>query len=279
LLSNLAALMRQDVEMITIINGGTQGLGEAVARKLVADGATGLVLTGRSADRGNALAEQLTGLGTPTEFVSVDIASPDAPATILDRCASRFGTVNNLVNVAALTTRSTIFDETREHFQAMMATNVEAPYFLAQAAVQLMVDTSASGSIVNVGSTSGHGGQPRLTSYSMSKAALAVMTKNLAFGLMRHGIRVNQVNPGWMDTESEHRVQLSEENAPEDWLVAAEAERPMGRLVKPWEVANTIAFCMSPDSGMLTGNVIDMDQSVQGAGNPPIPDASDAPNA
>ncbi len=118
-----------------------------------------------------------------------------------------------------------------------------------------------------------------MTSYSMSKAALAVMTKNLAFGLMRHGIRVNQVNPGWMDTESEHRVQLSEENAPEDWLIAAEAGRPMGRLVKPWEVANTIAFCLSPDSGMLTGNVIDMDQSVQGAGNPPTPGESDAPTA
>jgi NAD(P)-dependent dehydrogenase (short-subunit alcohol dehydrogenase family) len=161
----------------------------------------------------------------------------------------------------------------------MMATNVEAPYFLIQAVVKLMVATRANGSIVNVGSTSGHGGQPRLTSYSMSKAALAVMTKNLAFGLMRHHIRVNQVNPGWMDTESEHRVQLSEENAPEDWLVAAEAGRPMGRLVKPWEVANTIAFCLSPDSGMLTGNVIDMDQSVQGAGNPPIPGESDAPTA
>lgn len=263
--------------MITIINGGTQGLGEAVARKLVADGATGLVLTGRSVGRGNALADELTRLGTPTEFVSVDIAAPDAPATIIGRCEARFGTVNNLVNIAALTTRSTIFDETREHFEAMMATNVEAPYFLAQAVVKLMAVTGATGSIVNVGSTSGHGGQPRLTSYSMSKAALAVMTKNLAFGLMRHGVRVNQVNPGWMDTESEHRVQLSEEHAPEDWLVAAEAGRPMGRLVKPWEVANTIAFCLSSDSGMLTGNIIDMDQSVQGAGNPPIPDESDTP--
>ena len=158
-----------------------------------------------------------------------------------------------------------------------MITNVEAPYFLAQAVVKLMADSGANGSIVNVGSTSGHGGQPRLTSYSMSKAALTVMTKNLAFGLMRHGIRVNQVNPGWMDTESEHRVQLSEENAPENWLVAAEAERPMGRLVKPWEVANTIAFCLSADSGMLTGNIIDMDQSVQGAGNPPMPGELETP--
>ncbi|NKB42305.1 MAG: SDR family oxidoreductase, partial [Ilumatobacter sp.] len=76
---------------------------------------------------------------------------------------------------------------------------------------------------------------------------------------------------------SEHHVQLSEENAPDYWLVAAEAGRPMGRLVKPWEVANTIAFCLSPDSGMLTGNIIDVDQSVQGAGDPPTPGAADTP--
>ena len=65
------------------------------------------------------------------------------------------------------------------------------------------------------------------------------MTRNLAFGLMRHGIRVNQVNPGWMDTESEHRTQTDHDGAPENWLELAEAGRPFGRLVKPWEVANT----------------------------------------
>ncbi len=263
--------------MITIINGGTQGLGEAVARRLVSEGSTGLLLTGRSVTRGRALADELIRLGTPTEFVEVDVSDADAPRRIVDRCTTRFGTVHNLVNVAALTSRATIFDETPEHFAAMMAINVQAPYFLAQAVAQTIVATGSSGSIVNVGSTSGHGGQPRLTSYSMSKGALAVMTKNLAFGLMRHNIRVNQVNPGWMDTPSEHRVQLREEGAPENWLVSAEESRPMGRLVKPWEVANVIAFCLSADSGLLTGNIIDMDQSVQGAGDPPIPGELDAP--
>jgi NAD(P)-dependent dehydrogenase (short-subunit alcohol dehydrogenase family) len=264
-------------DMIVIINGGTQGLGEAVARKLVTDGATGLVLTGRSRGRGDALASELSDRGTPTLFVEVDIADAAAPAEVVGRCEERFGTVHGVVNVAALTTRSTLFSETHEHFDAMLATNVKAPFFLIQAAVELMVRGGEAGSIVNVGSTSGYGGQPRLAGYSVSKGALAVMTKNLAFGLMRHGIRVNQVNPGWMDTESEHRIQLSEEGAPDDWLVAAEASRPMGRLVKPWEVANTIAFCLGADSGLMTGNIIDMDQSVQGGGSPPIPGVDDKP--
>ncbi len=261
--------------MITIISGGTQGLGEAVARKLVADRASGLVLVGRSADRGQALADELTGLDTPTIFVAADVVDPEAPARIVDACLDRFDRVDGLVNVAAVTTRATLFDDTPEHVDRQFAVNVKAPYFLIQAAARAMIGAGTGGSIVNVGSTSGYGGQSKLTAYSMSKAALNAMTRNLAFALMEHGIRVNQVNPGWMDTESEHRTQMEEDGAPEDWLVAAEAGRPMGWLVKPWEVANAIAFCLSPDSGLLTGNLIDVDQSVQGAGDPPIPGPGD----
>jgi NAD(P)-dependent dehydrogenase (short-subunit alcohol dehydrogenase family) len=261
--------------MITIINGGTQGLGEAVARKLAADGATGLLLTGRSVDRGEALAAELTGAGTPTAFLAADIADPAAPAAIVDACVERFATVEGLVNVAAVTDRATLFDDTPDHVDRQFAVNVKGPYFLIQAAARVMIERGNPGSIVNVGSTTGHGGQTRLTAYAMSKGALSVMTRNLAFGLMAHGIRVNQVNPGWMDTESEHRTQVDKDGAPEDWLVAAEAGRPLGRLVKPWEVANAIAFCLSPDSGVMTGNCIDIDQSVQGAGDPPIPGPGD----
>src|SRR5262245_39120865 len=97
---------------VTIINGGTQGLGEAVARKLVAGGATGLVLAGRSADRGEALAGELTGLGTPTIFVHCDIADPSAPQDIVTACDDRFGGVNGVVNVAAATSRATLFTDT-----------------------------------------------------------------------------------------------------------------------------------------------------------------------
>jgi NAD(P)-dependent dehydrogenase (short-subunit alcohol dehydrogenase family) len=260
---------------VTIINGGTQGLGEAVARKLTSQGAKGLVLAGRSADRGKALASELTGLGTRSIYFEADISDPAAPQAIVDACDAEFGTVEALVNIAAKTSRANLFQDTPEHFDQMMTINVKAPYFLIQAATRVMVRDGVRGSIVNIGSTSGEGGQPKLAAYSISKGALAVMTRNLAFALMRHGIRVNQVNPGWMDTESEHTTQITWDKAPDDWLVAAEAGRPFGRLVKPWEVANTIAFCLSDESGVLTGNVINVDQSVHGAGDPPIPTEAD----
>jgi len=266
---------------IIIINGGTQGLGEALARKLTADGATGLVLCGRSSTRGEALATELTGLGTPSIFVEVDMINVDAPEIIVDACVARFGRIDGLANVAALTTRATLFTESHEHFDAMMQLNLKAPFFLISAIVRRMIADgargadSAKGSIVNVGSTSGHGGQTKLSSYAISKGGLSVLTRNLAFGLMRHGIRVNQVNPGWMETESEHRVQLEEDGMPENWLELAAPSRPVGRLVQPWEVANMIAYCLSSSSGLMTGNIIDIDQSVQGAGDPPLPEIDD----
>jgi NAD(P)-dependent dehydrogenase (short-subunit alcohol dehydrogenase family) len=261
--------------MITIVSGGTQGLGESVARTLVAAGATGLVLAGRSTELGSALAAELTDAGTPSIFVAAEITDVGAPGAIVGACAERFGTVHGLVNVAALTTRATLFRDTPEHFDQMMAGNVRAPYFLIQAAARLMLDTGVQGSIVNVGSTSGYGGQTKLSAYAISKGALAVMTRNLAFGLMRHGIRVNQVNPGWMETASEHRTQIEQDGAPENWLELAAPARPFGRLVQPWEVANAIAFCLSSASGLMTGNVIDVDQSVQGGGDPPVPGVDD----
>jgi NAD(P)-dependent dehydrogenase (short-subunit alcohol dehydrogenase family) len=260
---------------ITIINGGTQGLGEAVARRLVSQGSTGLVLAGRSADRGQALADELTAAGTPTIFVQADISDAASPKAIVDACEARFGTVNGLVNVAAATTRATLFEDTPEHFDRMMTLNVKAPYFLIQAAARLMIATGAKGSIVNIGSTSGHGGQTKLSAYSISKGALSIMTKNLAFGLMKNNIRVNQVNPGWMETESEHFTQVNHDGAPENWLELAAPNRPLGRLVQPGEVANAVVYCLSDDAGLMTGNCIDIDQSVQGAGDPPLPSAGD----
>jgi NAD(P)-dependent dehydrogenase (short-subunit alcohol dehydrogenase family) len=241
--------------MITIVSGGTQGLGEAVARRLAATGfTTGMVLVGRSAQRGQALAAALTSAGVDTMFVAADVSDAATPQSVVS---------------------ATLFEDTPEHVDSQMNMNVKAPYFMIQAVARELVAQGSGGSIVNVGSTSGHGGQPKLTAYCMSKAALTVMTKNLAFGLMRHGIRINQVNPGWMETESEHRTQVEQDGAPENWLELAASSRPLGRLVQPGEVANAIAYCLSPDAGLMTGNCIDLDQSVQGAGDPPLPGLSD----
>ncbi len=263
--------------MVVLINGGTQGLGEAIARECAANGAAGLVLLGRSAERGAALAESLTTTGTPTLFVEADMSDPTSADRVMAAAEARFGVVHGLANVAASTSRGNVFDTTVEGWDDMMALNVRAPFQLIQGAARLLRANGEKGSIVNVGSVSGYGGQPFLHAYCVSKGALMTLTKNAAYSLMRHGIRVNQVNPGWMDTESEAMIQKVWHNADDDWLVAAEASQPMGRLVKTDEVARTIVFLLSPQSGLTTGAIIDIDQSVQGAGDAPKPSAEETP--
>jgi NAD(P)-dependent dehydrogenase (short-subunit alcohol dehydrogenase family) len=262
---------------VIVVSGGTQGVGEAVARQVVADGAAGLVIAGRSATKGAALAAELTDIGTPTTFVEADMADPAAPRRVIAAADAQFGVVHGVVNVAAATWRDNVWTATPEKFEEMIAVNARAPLFMIQAAAEVMRREGVAGSVVSIGSTSGHGGQPFITSYCISKGALETMTRNLAYSLMRHNIRVNQVSPGWMDTEAEDAVQRKVHGATDGWLERAEAEQPTGRLIKPHEVAKVVAFYLSDESGMLTGNIVDYDQSVQGAGDAPKPSLQETP--
>jgi NAD(P)-dependent dehydrogenase (short-subunit alcohol dehydrogenase family) len=109
------------------------------------------------------------------------------------------------------------------------------------------------------------GGQPFLAAYCASKGAMATLTRNTAYGLLRNRIRVNSLNIGWMASEGEDRIQREFHHADADWLDKAAAAQPFGRLVDPKEVARAVAFLCSAESGLMTGSVIEYDQSVWGA--------------
>ncbi len=130
--------------------------------------------------------------------------------------------------------------------------------------------TAVAGSIVNISSVASYGSLPMLTAYASSKAALNVLTKNVAYSVMRHRIRVNALNLGWMDTPGEDAIQRRYHSGGDDWLAAAEVRLPFGRLLKPEEVARAIAFLACDESGMMTGAIVDFDQSVAGAGPQPV---------
>jgi NAD(P)-dependent dehydrogenase (short-subunit alcohol dehydrogenase family) len=134
-----------------------------------------------------------------------------------------------------------------------------------------MVREDVDGSIVLIGSVARHGGAPNLLPYSASKMALVAATRNMAFTLMRHRVRVNMLNPGWMDTPAEDITQRRYEGATDGWLERAEAAQPMGKLIKPDEIAHTIVHLCSPESGFLTGQDIDWDQTILGVAAEPRP--------
>jgi len=249
---------------IAIVTGGTQGLGEAIAADFVERGAKGVVICGRSADKGRAVAERLTKHGCRTEFVKADLGVVEDCRKVVAAADRAFGRVDILVNAAAITDRGTIFDTSSDLFDTMFAVNVRAPFFLMQDALKIMRRESIPGNVVNILSMSAHGGQSFIVAYCASKGALATLTKNVAFSVMRHRIRVNGLCIGWMDTPGEDRIMRLYHGAQDGWKEEAEAKLPMGRLLKVDEVARAVAFLASDESGMMTGSIIDFDQSILG---------------
>jgi hypothetical protein len=252
---------------IALVTGSTQGLGEAIAHLFAERGVKGLVITGRNAKNGARVRADLERKGVKTVYVEADLAKLEDARTLVAACEAEFGRIDALVNAAAITDRGSIWDTTPALYERMLDINVKAPFFLMQDALHLMRKTRTSGTIVNILSMSGHGGQSFITAYCTSKGALATLTRNVAFSVMKYQIRVNGLNIGWMDTPGEDRIMKTYHDAEAGWLARAEAARPFGRLLKPAEVARAVAYLSSAESGLMTGSIIDFDQQVLGAGN------------
>ena len=251
---------------IAVVTGGTQGLGAAIAALFAERGARGIVICGRDAKKGEAKARELTGASRcKVIYQQADLGRVEDCQRVIAACDTAFGRVDILVNCAAITDRGTILDTSPALFDQMFAVNVRAPFFLMQEAITLMKREKTEGAIVNIGSMSAMGGQPFISAYCASKAALATLTRNTAYALLRNRIRVNQLNLGWMATEAEDRIQRDYHGAPEDWLEKAAAGQPNGRLIDPEEAARAVAFLSCSESGLMTGSIVNYDQSVWGA--------------
>jgi NAD(P)-dependent dehydrogenase (short-subunit alcohol dehydrogenase family) len=249
---------------IFTVTGGTQGVGETVALALADAGAAGIVICGRNTKNGARVKQALEGKGAEAEFVEADLEKVEDCRKVIAATDRRFGRIDGLLNAAGLTERGTIEDTTVELWDRMFAINTRAPFILMQDAIKLMKREGTNGSIVNILSVSSYGGQPKLTPYSASKGALGNLTKNVAHSVRFDRIRVNGVNLGWTDTPAEHLIQRAE-GQPEDWLERAEAVLPFGRLVQTKDVANLCLFLLGAASGVMTGALVDFDQTVMGA--------------
>ncbi len=269
--------MRHFHGKVAVITGSTSGMGEAAARLMAARGAEAILVTGRSRERGSKVVEALRSRGTKSEFITADLAEADAYRRVIDKAERAFGRIDILVNCAGTTTRGSIATTTPQSWDEIMAINLRSPFFLMQEVVRIMRRQGRGGTIVNVGSVAAHGGPPHLAAYAASKAGLAVLTRNVAYAVMPDRIRVNCLQPGWSDTPAEHGIQTSE-GAGDDWLTTAESGSPFGRLLKVGEIAEAIAFLASDASGLMTGAVVDYDQTVLGAGSPPQPPPRKAGN-
>lgn len=244
-------------DKVILITGSTTGIGEAVARACVARGAK-VMVHGRREEAAKTVVKSL-GSGV-AGYTLADIAQPSNCEKIVADTIKQFGTINGVINNAAMLTRSDIATVDAELFDKQMGINLRAPMLIAKAAIAYWRSKKQGGNIVNIGSINAYCGQSDLLTYSMTKGGMMTMTRNLADALGTENIRVNQVNVGWTLTPNEIELKKAE-GLPNDWPAHLPKKfAPTGTLLKPEQVARHVVFWVSDASAPANGAVFDLEQ-------------------
>ena len=247
-----------------IVTGSTQGVGAETAKLFAARVANSITICGRQEEKGIKVKKEIEDLGSKCIYVKADLANVEDCRNIVKRADKEFGTIHTLINAAGYTQRGTILSATLENYENNFNVNARAPFILMQETIKIMIRDKVKGTIASVLSIAMYSGMPFIVAYSGSKAALAIMTRNIANSVSGHQIRVNALNIGWTDTPAEHEIQTNVHNKDNDWLENTEKNVPFKRLTKPIDVAKGLAFMCSEESGLMTGSIIDFDQTVHG---------------
>ena len=247
-------------DRVVLVSGGTQGVGLAIARGALDAGAQ-VIVTGRRTDVGERAAADL---GARASFVACDVADVESCRAAIEATLARHGRIDGLVNAAGFTERGSLLDTTQAMFDQHVAVNLRGPFFLMQEFVADLLRRDAPGSIVNIITMSAHGGQPHLAPYAATKAALVGLTKNAAYAHRFDRVRVNGINIGWTDSDGEDAIQRRFHDAGDDWRERAGQRLPAGRLAATQDVVGIAVLLLSDASGVVTGSVMDWDQTIPG---------------
>jgi NAD(P)-dependent dehydrogenase (short-subunit alcohol dehydrogenase family) len=236
-----------------LVTGGAAGIGLATARALAAEGAR-LALLDIDAVRLEAAAAELRAAGTEALPIHGSVAGPEPVAEAFARIDARWGGLDILVNNAGVIGKRAALDLTDAEWSRVMRINLDGVFFCAREAGRRMV-AQGSGAIVNLGSIYSLVAAPERLAYCASKAAVAAMTKVLAIEWAAHGVRVNAVAPGYVETDLiGAAVRAGElDTAP---LVR---RTPARRLARPEEIARAILFLLDPANAYVTGHVLAVD--------------------
>lgn len=252
-------------EKVILITGSYTGIGRAIARQCVKEGAK-VVLNGLREELGKELMKEF-GEDKVTR-VTIDITEEGAPESLVQKAIKTFGKLDAVVNNAAIVASSNMQTTTVSYLERMLAVNTIAPFAIIQTALPYLEQTK--GNVVNIGSINSWSGEPNLLAYSISKGALMTLSRNLGDSLFREkGVRVNQINPGWILTEHEF-VNQREQGKPDDWhKTLSDVFAPAKRLFKPEELAMAAIYLLSDESGPISGQVIEVEQFPMIGRNPP----------
>jgi meso-butanediol dehydrogenase / (S,S)-butanediol dehydrogenase / diacetyl reductase len=235
---------------VAVVTGGASGMGAATVRRLAAAHAHVLIVD-RNADMAGAVATETGG----TAIVG-DVSDSSFCDQAVAAAVSRHGRLDVLVNAAGVIVRASGEATTDEQWARIMGVNVSGTFFMCRAALRVMKD-QGGGAIVNFGSIWGDLGSAGVAAYCASKGAVHNLTRALAMDHATHGIRVNAVCPGEVNTPM---LQSERAEAVSDQLLAQIAATvPMGRLADPDEIARVVCFLASDDASYMTGAMVSVD--------------------
>ena len=237
-----------------IITGGTSGIGAAIATAAIREGAKVLV-HGINENEGRTTVEKL---GANAVLCIADLEEDSAPEIIVSAALKAFGKIDGVVNNAAMFGGTNISDQELENFRRMMQINLTAPLFLIKAAFEELKKTG--GCVLNIGSINAHAGESKLLAYSISKGGMQTMTRNLANANGVHGVRVNQINPGWVLTDREYKDKIAQGLKPSWPQDLTRVEIPTGVMTTPEQMGEAAIYWLSDESKPFTGSVVDLEQ-------------------
>jgi NAD(P)-dependent dehydrogenase (short-subunit alcohol dehydrogenase family) len=252
-------------DKVIIITGSTTGIGKATAIRCVQEGAM-VLIHGLEEDWAKVIVDQLT--NEKAAYYIEDLANEKVADRIVEFTINRFGKIDALINNAARQVSSNIHTTDATLLREVLEINTVIPFTMIKAALPYLI--KSKGTVINIGSVNAYSGEPNLLPYSISKGALMTLTRNLGDTLFReYGIRINQINPGWVLTETEIKRKKVQGLA-DDWYKSLpDVFAPAGRILKPEEIANAIVYWLEDASGPISGQVIDLEQHPFIGRNPP----------
>ena len=236
---------------VALITGGSRGIGAACARKLAALGADIAVVYAGNAEKANGVCAACEALGVRARAYQCDVADFDAVKQTVAAVKAELGSVDILVNSAGITRDGLVAAMCEADFDAVIDTNLKGTFNMIRHCARLFLRTG-HGRIVNISSVAGVAGNAGQANYSASKAGVIGLTKSVARELAPKGITCNAVAPGFVATDMTAALPLTDEQI--------RAAVPLGRMAKPEEIADAVAFLLQSD--YITGQVLCVDGGV-----------------
>lgn len=252
-------------DKVIIVTGSTMGIGKAIAKRCIQEGAK-VVLNGLEKEQGTEVVREL---GSENAILHIeDLTAEKAPWRLVQLAVNHFGKLNAIVNNAAAVISSNIQSTDLQLFRNVLEVNSLAPYAMIREGLPFLTETK--GCVLNIGSVNAWSGEPNLLAYSVSKGALMTLTRNLGDTLHReNGVRVNQINPGWVLTEKEIE-RKREHGLPDDWYEQIPSEfAPAGRILLPEEIAAAAVYWLGDECGPVSGQTVELEQHPFIGRNPP----------